>query len=188
MAFSILSIIRCAPAAIGPFDSRNGSETAAKNQGFAGRTATHSKAQGGNATTISWSALSSTDPMQITAKIVSLIDTARYRNWPRRLVLYIYVYICICFVGGFPGIVWRLQRSCKPLHSGSIRLQIRSVTRRTATVCATVVAIIAKGETGRGERCFAARTVERHVHRRAEVRFVPLRWEWQARVPARPQG
>jgi hypothetical protein len=41
------------------------SETAAKNQGFGRRTATHSKAQGGNAATISWSAL----------------------NWSRRLVL-----------------------------------------------------------------------------------------------------
>jgi hypothetical protein len=66
------------------------SETAAKNRGFARRTATHSKAQGGNATTISWSASSSADPMQVIAKIVSLIDTVRYRNWPRRLVLYIY--------------------------------------------------------------------------------------------------
>ena len=33
---------------------RDGSETAAMNQGFTGRTATHSKAQGGNATTMSW--------------------------------------------------------------------------------------------------------------------------------------
>jgi hypothetical protein len=54
------------------------------------RTETHSKAQGGNATTISWSALSSADPMQVITKIVSLIDTVRYRNRPRRLVLYIY--------------------------------------------------------------------------------------------------
>jgi len=36
------------------------------------------------------SALSSADPMQVTAKIVSLIDTVRYRNWTRRLILYIY--------------------------------------------------------------------------------------------------
>ena len=49
--------------------------------------------------------------MQVIAKIVSLIDTVRYRNWPRRLVL-----IYIRFVGGFPEIVWRLQRSCKPLQ------------------------------------------------------------------------
>jgi hypothetical protein len=33
-------------------------------------------------------ALSSADPMQVTAKIVSLIDTVRYINWPRRLILY----------------------------------------------------------------------------------------------------
>jgi hypothetical protein len=39
------------------------------------------------------SALSSADPVQVTAKIVSLIDTIRYINWPRRLVLYIYRYI-----------------------------------------------------------------------------------------------
>jgi hypothetical protein len=31
--------------------------------------------------TISWSALSSADPMQVTAKIVSLINTVRYINW-----------------------------------------------------------------------------------------------------------
>ncbi|SRR6266481_9084111 len=31
--------------------------------------------------------LSSADPMQATAKIVSLIDTVRYRNRPQRLVL-----------------------------------------------------------------------------------------------------
>src|SRR6266851_6644719 len=63
------------------------------------------------------SALSSADPVQVTAKVVSLIDTVRYINWPRRLVLYIY----IGFVGGFPGIVWRLQRSCKTVaavHAG----------------------------------------------------------------------
>jgi hypothetical protein len=36
------------------------------------------------------SALSSADPMQATAKIASLIDTVRYRNWPRRPVLHIY--------------------------------------------------------------------------------------------------
>jgi hypothetical protein len=76
------------------------------------RTATHSKAQGGNATTTSWSALSSADPMQVINKIVSLIDTVRYRNRPRRLVL---IYVCIRFVGGFPEIGWRLERSCKPL-------------------------------------------------------------------------
>jgi hypothetical protein len=57
-----------------------GSETAAKNQGF--------------------------------AEIISLIDTVRYRNWPRRLIL-----IYIRFVGGFPGIVWPLQRSCKPFKN-----------------------------------------------------------------------
>src|SRR5712671_6106114 len=39
------------------------------------RTATHRKAQGGNATTTSGSALSSADPMQVITKIVSLIDT-----------------------------------------------------------------------------------------------------------------
>jgi hypothetical protein len=39
---------------------------------------------------MNWSALSSADPMQATAKILSLIDTVRYINWPRRLILYIY--------------------------------------------------------------------------------------------------
>ena len=56
------------------------------------------------------SALSSADPMQVIAKIVSLIDTVRYRIWRRRLIL-----IYIGFVGGFPGIVGRLQRSYQPL-------------------------------------------------------------------------
>ena len=37
-----------------------------------------------------WSALSSADSMQVIAKSVSRIDTVRYRNWPRRLILYIY--------------------------------------------------------------------------------------------------
>jgi hypothetical protein len=41
-------------------------------------------------TTINWSALSSADPMQVIAKSVSRIDTVRYRNWPRGLVLYIH--------------------------------------------------------------------------------------------------
>ena len=62
------------------------SETAAKNQGFAGRTATHRKAQGGNATASVGSAL-------------NLIDTGRYIDWPRRLILYIGY---IGFVVGFP--------------------------------------------------------------------------------------
>ena len=35
------------------------------------------------------SALSSADPMQVIAKIVSRIDTVRCRNWPRRLILHI---------------------------------------------------------------------------------------------------
>src|SRR5258708_13804820 len=35
------------------------------------------------------SALSLADPVQVITKIVSLIDTVRYRNWPRRLILYI---------------------------------------------------------------------------------------------------
>jgi hypothetical protein len=38
------------------------------------------------------SALSSAGPMRVTAKIVSLIDTVRYRNWTRRLILYICIY------------------------------------------------------------------------------------------------
>ena len=80
--------------------------TEAKNQGFAPRTATDRRAQGGNAPTISWSASSSADSMQGITKIVSLIDTVSYKNWPGRLVL-----IYVRLVGGFPGIVWRLQRA-----------------------------------------------------------------------------
>ncbi len=49
----------------------------------------------------------------VTAKIVSLIDTVRYIIWPRRLVL-----IYIGFVR-ILGIIWRLQRSCKPLQIAS---------------------------------------------------------------------
>jgi hypothetical protein len=41
--------------------------------------------------------VSSADAMRAIAKIISLIDTVRYRNWLRRLVL-----IYIGFVGGFP--------------------------------------------------------------------------------------
>ena len=51
------------------------------------------------------SALSLVDPMELTAKIVSLIDTVRYINWRRRLIL-----VYIVFVGGFPGIAWHLLR------------------------------------------------------------------------------
>jgi hypothetical protein len=49
-------------------------------------------------------------------RFVSLIDTVRYINWSRRLVL-----IYMGFVGGFPGIVWRLERSCKPASSNAGR-------------------------------------------------------------------
>jgi len=129
MAFSIFSIIRCAPAAIGPFDSRNGSETAAKNQGFAGRTATRSKAQGGMRQQSVGSALSSADPMQVTAKIVSLIDTARYRNWPRRLVLYIYAYALwadsLESSGACNGHVNRCTREASVYKSGQSRDELQ---------------------------------------------------------------
>jgi hypothetical protein len=76
------------------------------------RTATHGKAQGGNATTTSWSAFRSADPMHVINKIVSIIDTVRYRNRPQRLVP---INVCIRSVEGFPEIGWRLERSCKPL-------------------------------------------------------------------------
>ena len=52
------------------------------------------------------------DPMQVTAKIVSLIDTVRYRNWTRRLILYIWVY----------GLCWtnRKDRRLTPIGHGCI--------------------------------------------------------------------
>jgi hypothetical protein len=81
-------------------------ETAAKNQGFAGMRATHSKAQGEMRQQSVGSALSSADPMQVTARIVSLIDTVRYIKLATKAGPY------IRFVGGFLGIVWCLRLRC----------------------------------------------------------------------------
>jgi hypothetical protein len=45
--------------------------------------------------------------MPVLTKIVSLIDTVRYRNWPRRLVL---IYVYVRFVGGLLRISRRRER------------------------------------------------------------------------------
>jgi hypothetical protein len=73
-----------------------------------GRTATHSKAQAGNATTISWERVK-----------FSGSDASNYLD--RKSNRYNYIQklatkadpLYIRFAGGFPGIVRRLQRSCK---------------------------------------------------------------------------
>jgi hypothetical protein len=49
-----------------------------------------SKAQGGNATTISWERVKFSGSDTRNRQDLSLIDTVRYINWPRRLILYIY--------------------------------------------------------------------------------------------------
>jgi len=75
------------------------------------------------------SALSSADPMQVTAKIVSLIDTARYRNWPRRLVLYIYAYALwadsLESSGACNGHVNRCTREASVYKSGQSRDELQ---------------------------------------------------------------
>src|SRR5258708_7601940 len=52
--------------------------------------------------------------MQVITKIVSLIDTVRYRNWPRRLVLYIIYTLCgrIPWNRLAPARPANLRRSC----------------------------------------------------------------------------
>jgi hypothetical protein len=86
------------------------------------------------------SALSSADPMQVTAKIVSLIDTVRYINWPRRLVL-IYIYswagslelsgVCDCGVSSRDGRYSSMER--EPANTRWIRATVSCISRNKGT-------------------------------------------------------